>query len=438
MRGSSRYGVLILCWLLLLAACDGAGESASSPSPAGGTASPTAFEGTLTIWDFNMTEVGGDRTAALQELDRQFMEMHPAVEIKHVGLGYGNLLTKARAMIAAQTGPDVITLYPGAFSADFRRGLIPLDDYITEQQREELLALPESYAPDGHIYAMPHTLYGYTFEYNKDLFRQAGLDPEAPPQTWSELLDACAALRAANITPMTGGWKDGYLAEAYFIVTSDHTLTNEEFQQFIQLRHPLTSASMTQAFQILIDLTEADCLWPNPETKTYGDGLRDFQGGKGAMYMTPSSDLVETAKILGEDNLGVFLFPSPPGSHYERLMDAGPNSGLAITSFAENPDLAYAYISFLLSKESQQTYWDMAGQYPNVRGLDITSPIPAVQEFLSYLDIPDNRTTYMAWVQSILGVFEPQSSNLFTGRIALPDLLAQMEAARLEARAEYE
>ena len=237
---------------------------------------------------------------------------------------------------------------------------------------------------------------------------------------------------------MTGGWKDGYLAEAYFIVTSDHTLTDDEFQEFVQLNHPLTSEPIQQAFQILIDLTDADCLWPNPETKTYGDGLRDFQGGKGAMYMTPSSDLVETAEIVGEENLGVFLFPSPPGSHYAQLMDAGPNSGLAITRYAEDPDAAYAYISFLLSKEAQTTYWEMAGQYPNVRGVDISSPIPAVAEFLTYFEIPDNRTTYMSWIQSVLSVFEPQSADLFTGRVALIDLLEQMDVPRAEARSEFE
>ena len=38
--------------------------------------------------------------------------------------------------------------------------------------------------------------------YNKKLFEQAKLDPEAPPKTWDELLAACEALKTAGIEPL--------------------------------------------------------------------------------------------------------------------------------------------------------------------------------------------------------------------------------------------
>jgi ABC-type glycerol-3-phosphate transport system substrate-binding protein len=122
MQTGPRHLILVFCWLLVVGACTEDGTSTSSPT----ATSAAELEGELTIWNFDLT--GGARERAIHELDRRFMELHPAVEINHVGLGYGNLLTKARAMIAAQRGPDIISLYPGAFAADYRQGLIPLDE----------------------------------------------------------------------------------------------------------------------------------------------------------------------------------------------------------------------------------------------------------------------------------------------------------------------
>ncbi len=69
-------------------------------------------------------------------------------------------------------------------------------------------------------YPLPMVWY-----YNKDLFEKAGLDPEAPPATWSDLLAACEKLKTAGIEPLGGGIQDGYWSEWYmshaFVQTLD-------------------------------------------------------------------------------------------------------------------------------------------------------------------------------------------------------------------------
>jgi multiple sugar transport system substrate-binding protein len=39
------------------------------------------------------------------------------------------------------------------------------------------------------IYALPFNAEGSVLVYNKDLFRQAGLDPEKPPTNWAEIAE---------------------------------------------------------------------------------------------------------------------------------------------------------------------------------------------------------------------------------------------------------
>jgi multiple sugar transport system permease protein len=62
--------------------------------------------------------------------------------------------------------------------------------------------------PDGkeHFYAMPYTLVVSTMIYRKDLFAEAGLDPESPPRTWDEFFDY--ALKLTN--PEKGVYGVGY------------------------------------------------------------------------------------------------------------------------------------------------------------------------------------------------------------------------------------
>ena len=49
---------------------------------------------------------------------------------------------------------------------------------------------------DGDTYALPFKAEGSVLLYNKDLFREAGLDPDAPPTTWEEIYEAAEAITA--------------------------------------------------------------------------------------------------------------------------------------------------------------------------------------------------------------------------------------------------
>ena len=67
---------------------------------------------------------------------------------------------------------------------------------------------PEAYLPAvtgyysdvaGNMLSFPFNVSTPILYYNKDLFRAAGLDPEAPPKTWAEVGAAAKRLRAAGV-----------------------------------------------------------------------------------------------------------------------------------------------------------------------------------------------------------------------------------------------
>ena len=68
---------------------------------------------------------------------------------------------------------------------------IDAENYDLSQLEENILAY---YTFDGELYSMPFNSSNPILYYNKDMFREAGLDPERPPRTYSEVEEYRARL----------------------------------------------------------------------------------------------------------------------------------------------------------------------------------------------------------------------------------------------------
>jgi len=71
-------------------------------------------------------------------------------------------------------------------------------------------------APNGQMLSFPLNSSTTVFNYNKDLFKKAGLDPNKPPATWPEVIAAAAKLKAAGVScPFTTSWQGWTQLESF-------------------------------------------------------------------------------------------------------------------------------------------------------------------------------------------------------------------------------
>ena len=126
----------------------------------------------------------------------QFNETHPGINVKVVLVpGTETETTKLMTAVAAGTGPDVYYLDRFTVAQRANYGVLePLEDFLA-QAGVDIGALKSEFFDfaveeatyNGKLYALPWDTDARVLYYNKKLFKEAGLDPNKPPRTISEL-----------------------------------------------------------------------------------------------------------------------------------------------------------------------------------------------------------------------------------------------------------
>lgn len=165
----------------------------------------------------------GAEADAMQKTVDAFNRSQDRIFVEFLSLG-GGIDRNVLLATAGGDPPDIAGVWPQQLAswADLS-ALTPLDDFIRSdgQTPAEFLARYEdAYADmtsyDGHVYALYATPASHALHWNKALFREAGLDPERPPQNIDELMEysrrltkrdpATGALLQVGFLPQDPGW----------------------------------------------------------------------------------------------------------------------------------------------------------------------------------------------------------------------------------------
>ena len=180
-------------------------ESASEPVASGEDSSAVTGEKTK----ISILRPGDQEKVALfmEPAITQFMEENPDIEVEIVYESWGGWIQKYPTLFESNTQPDVIFWWDNKQNDSSVKGkLVRLNDYIDQDLVNKI---PESVwnmvsLNENDMYYVPSTTDIFVLYYNKDVFTAAGLDPEAPPTTWDELLAACKAIDENTDVPAMG------------------------------------------------------------------------------------------------------------------------------------------------------------------------------------------------------------------------------------------
>ncbi|MFW6724413.1 ABC transporter substrate-binding protein [Streptomyces sp. MAR4 CNY-716] len=189
-----RLAALLIASTTLATAC-GLGDSSGSESSAeaGGE-----VKGEIT---FQTLQLKPTFTDYINGVIKDFEKKHPDADVKWVDIPFQGAQEKITADASAGSLPDVVNLNPQFAQALEAKGMfVDLEEAAADVKDGYLSGAWEAFQVPGEAgsYGFPWYLTSEVTMYNKDLFGKAGLDPEQPPTTFDELLDAGAKLSEAG------------------------------------------------------------------------------------------------------------------------------------------------------------------------------------------------------------------------------------------------
>ncbi len=152
----------------------------------------------------------------LEQVVAEFNSSQPRYRVVASFRGaYPETMVAAIAAFRANSAPHLVQMFEvgtGTMMAA-GRAVKPVHELLAEAGvaidfNDYLPAVRGYYqAADGRQMSMPFNSSTAVMFWNKDHFRRAGLDPDAPPKTWDEVAEAARKLKAAGLAcPLTSSW----------------------------------------------------------------------------------------------------------------------------------------------------------------------------------------------------------------------------------------
>ncbi len=219
-----------------------------------------------------------------------FEAQYPNYKIEWVTAPYGEIVTQVVNMAGGGNKPDVIFSELSWVSGLEDAGLaVPVDSVLSADYLADFYpAVMDNFKVGDKVYGLPMYISPFVLYYNKDLFTQAGLDPNAPPKTFDEMLVAAEALSKLTSADGNKVYAFGQTTAAVPISGSALTAMIYNFGGSVldaEGKLSVDNEGFTKAFEMLKTLDEKGY---NPQNAKLKDLRNLFALGQLAMYYDQS------------------------------------------------------------------------------------------------------------------------------------------------------
>ncbi|WP_199425067.1 ABC transporter substrate-binding protein [Actinotalea solisilvae] len=200
---------------------------------------------------------------------------------------------------------------------------------------------------DGSQYVLPFVLDLSVMFYNKDLYREAGLDPEQGPTTIEEFKEHALAVQALDKPGVYGSFFGGNCGGCgvftWFpmIWASGEEVMNEDGTEAY-----LDSEPAREVYSTWRELDEAGALYPGASEETGATWVAGFQEGNIGVMPYPATLLATASETV---DVGVSGLPGVDGGVSTFI----GGDGIGISKDSEVTDQAWNFLAWLMSEDAQ-------------------------------------------------------------------------------------
>jgi multiple sugar transport system substrate-binding protein len=283
---------------------------------------------------------------------KKFIDTNPAVTINPTFVAYEALHDKIVTAAAAGTY-DVVHLdviWPPEFAE--KKMIADVTDRIPSSWKTDMqgLALQSAIYRD-RFYGAPSFPSTKLFYYNKQLMAAAGVG-ESDIQTWDGVINAAKTMIAKGVCqhPLAWSW-----AQAEAVICDFAQLLGAFGGTFTGADGKLNfnNTAGFQTLQFMVDSLANGATNPGSPTFLEDDVSKAMQAGSTAFSLNWEStfrDLNDPSASQVAGKCGVMQTPAGPTG---KRPGVNGSMALAITSGAKNPEAAWRFVEFAISKDAQ-------------------------------------------------------------------------------------
>ncbi|MCA1491470.1 sugar ABC transporter substrate-binding protein [Ensifer sp. NBAIM29] len=370
---------------------------------------------TISVWSHD-----NDRPAS--SLVADYNKLDTGIKIEYREVPFDDLVSEALRAHSTGQAPDIIAIDNPEHALFASRGAF-LD--LTDMIAKSTVIEPKNYFPgplastmwEGRQYGVPKATNTIALYYNKDMFQAKGLDPDKPPRTWAELVDAARKLTdpAANVYGIAFSAKGNEEGTFQFLPWAQMAGASYE---------NINTDGAVKALDIWKTLLDEGLASRDTLTRSQWDSTGTFNSGNAAMAISGPWELdrmVAEAKF----DWGVALLPVPEEGA-ERSSSMG-DYNWAIFSSTAHPEEAFKVLEFFVSQDDRM--FSDFGLLPARADIDIGEtgqPLKdaALHVFLEQLKYAKPRGPHPEWPKISKAIQDAIQAAL-TGRMSSREALDQ-------------
>jgi sn-glycerol 3-phosphate transport system substrate-binding protein len=407
-------------------AATAAATTAAAPAPTA-TPYPTvpAAPGSLkvTFW-YGLTGFNG---AITQQVVNKFNTSQTKYYVEAVQQpNYDDTINKLNTSFAGGTLPSVVQIYDiGTQRMIDSKRIVPVQDFIDKEKLDLISdlepAVANYYTVNGKMYSMPFNSSAPVMYYDKNAFKEAGLDPDKPPTTYDEVIDAARKLVKKDA--------DGKITRSGV----DFTLYGWILEQEMALQNsvyaePDNGRGASRATKLVFN-SQAGQNWLNFLKKLQDEGVgrslgrhsgttngttlgANFSTGQAAIAFESIATLrswsSQAEKAGGKVDIGVAPLPRPAGATGGVII-GGASLWITDQGTPEQQQGAWEFVKFTAQPEIQAFFASNTGYYPTRKAAyeqaDMKTAITKYPQFQVAVDQLRSTQASPATAGAVFGTF---------------------------------
>ena len=362
----------------------------------------------------------------------RFQKANPGTEIRWTKYGTDAIKQALRVGASAGTLPECWYNWGGSLASAYESGgqALDLTDRLAKDGLDKKLipAALRLAAYEDRLYGIPYRITPVSFVYRKSVFAKVGA---TPPNTFAELEDICARLKAAGITPFGCGGKYSWLTMRFTDFLIEHFAGPDLNDKLMAMKASWNCPEVVATFAKLQEWVKKGYF---PDGFLSVDPMQDmtpmFDGTAAMVVEVPS---VETTRVipakLDPADFGTFIDPT---DHNPRRVSGFINQiQISAKARKDAQEAAYNFAKSVVERQTAQETLEVFGGPSTVLGVMPPTNLAMQRQWAQWLqgDVSLYLIGDQALPQQVVTAYWAAQDSVVLGTVTPQAAAAQVQSA---------